>query len=159
MGLESHAPMPFLDKATSSIIPSLCQEGMDDALLHHCLLTRQNVMFIQGFGGEKEGKQAEVGTIQVPEYVCGATCKQAQPQAGQQKCPHTSCLQSPDKGTVFNFSLGQRMVALDAPENNMVSSPSCSVNVLPSCSRSHLHCEDESSAVEGIFPVQGPIQG
>lgn len=66
VGLESHAPVPFLDKATSSIPPSLCWAG---TLLHHCLLTRQNVVFIQGFGGEKEGKQAKVGTIQVSVCV------------------------------------------------------------------------------------------
>lgn len=74
VGLESHAPVPFLDKATSSITPAPCRAGTDDALLHYCLLTRQNVMFIQGFGGEKEGKQAKAGTIQVPEYVSGAIC-------------------------------------------------------------------------------------
>lgn len=66
MGLASHAPVPFLDKATSSI-----WVGTDDVLLYHGLLTRQNVVFIQGFGGEKEGKQAKVGTTQVPEYVSG----------------------------------------------------------------------------------------
>lgn len=123
VGLASHAPVPFLDKATSSI-----WVGTDDVLLYHCLLTRQNVVFIQGFGGEKEGKQAKVGTTQVPEYVWCVTC-----QPGVSACRQGS--------------------------KNTLVLPSCSVHVLPSWSRSHLHCEDESSAVEGIFPVQGPIQG
>lgn len=117
MGLESHAPVPFLDKATSSITPSPCRAGTDDALLHHCLPTRQNVMFIQGFGGEKERKQAKAGTIQVPEYVSGAMCnlgvsaccQQTRPQAGHQKCPYTSissesCFGPPDKRAVLNIS-------------------------------------------------------
>lgn len=73
MGLESHAPVPFLDKATSSITPSPGCVGTGDALLHHCLLTGQNTVFIQGFGGEKEAKQAKVGTVRVPEYVLYAT--------------------------------------------------------------------------------------
>lgn len=94
VGLESHAPVPFLDKATSSITPSPGWVGTDDVLLHHCLLTGQNTVFIQGFGGEKEGKKAKVGTVQVPEYVkcspgVSAWCQQTQPQAGQQKRPHT----------------------------------------------------------------------
>lgn len=37
--------------------------------------------------------------------------------------------------------------------------PSCSADLFAGWRKSHLHCEDESSAVEGIFSVQGPIQG
>lgn len=121
----------------------------------------------------------------MPEHVSGAVCNPGvsagsqQTQAGQQKCPHTSilsesCFGPPDKGAALNISLGQHIMVPDAHENNTsqvcsaawkgvfsgrTSSPSCSVHVLPSWSRSHLHCEDESSAVKGIFPVQGPIQG
>jgi len=39
VGLEDHAPVPFLDEATFSISPALCQADADDALLYHCLLT------------------------------------------------------------------------------------------------------------------------
>lgn len=108
-----------------------------------------------------------------------AASRHSQTQAGQQKCPCTSILSEssfgpPDKGAVFNISLGKHIMPLDTHENNISQvcstawkgcpqagcpPPPCSVHMFSGWSRSHLHCEDESSAVEWIFPVQGPIQG